>query len=133
MSIARWARGNSLWVFPVQLGCCSLEWVSATTARFDMMRLGVEIVPEPELADCLWVMGTVTAKVAPHLKAVYERMREPKWVVAVGACATNEGVFHTDLVVRLDSVLPVDVYISGCPPKPEAMIDGLLLLKERCV
>ena len=126
------ARANSLWPLPFATSCCGIEFMATMASHYDMARFGSERVSfSPRQADMLLVMGTISKKMAPILRQVYEQMSEPKWVVAVGACASSGGVFDTYSVLQgIDKVIPVDVYVPGCPPRPEQIIDGILHLQE---
>lgn len=126
------ARANSMWPLPFATSCCGIEFMATMASHYDMARFGSERVSfSPRQADMLLVMGTISKKMAPILRQVYEQMSEPKWVVAVGACASSGGVFDTYSVLQgIDKVIPVDVYVPGCPPRPEQIIDGILHLQE---
>jgi len=129
-----WARGNSLWPLSSGLACCAIEMMSCAGARFDLARFGYEVFrPCPRQADLLIVAGTLTWKMAPPLIRLYEEMPEPKYVIAMGSCAIAGGPFADSysVVQGIDQVLPVDVYIPGCPPRPEALIDGMPKLREK--
>jgi len=128
-----WARKNSLWPFSFGLACCAMEMIVTAASRYDVSRFGMEVFrPSPRQADVMIVAGTITRKMAPAVKRLYEQMPEPKWVVAMGACACSGGLFPTYAVVQgADTFLPVDIYIPGCPVKPEALINGLLELQKK--
>lgn len=133
--VLNWARSNSLWPLTSGLACCAIEMMSAAAARFDLARFGYEVFrPSPRQADLLIVAGTLTWKMAGPLKRLYEQMPEPKYVIAMGNCANAGGPFVDSsytVVPGVDKIIPVDVYIPGCPPRPEALIQGLLELKKK--
>jgi len=131
--IIKWSQRNSLWPMSFGLACCAIEMISAAAARYDMARFGMEVFrPSPRQADCMIVAGTITRKMQPAVKRLYEQMAEPKWVVAMGACACSGGIFPTYAVVQgAEEFLPVDIYIPGCPARPEALIDGLIKLQQK--
>ena len=126
------ARKNSLWPLPFATSCCGIEFMATMGSHYDLARFGSERVSfSPRQADLLMVMGTIAKKMAPVLKQVYEQMAEPKWVIAVGACASSGGIFDTYSVLQgIDKVVPVDVYVPGCPPRPEQIIDGICKIQE---
>jgi len=133
-TVLNWARSNSLWPLSSGLACCSMEMMAAAAARFDVSRFGYEVFrPSPRQADLLIVAGTLTWKMAGPLKRLYEQMPEPKYVIAMGSCANSGGPFADSysVVPGVDLILPVDVYIPGCPPRPEALIHGMLELKRK--
>jgi NADH-quinone oxidoreductase subunit B len=129
--VLSWARKYSLWPLPFGTACCAIEFMAAVGTHYDISRYGWEVVRfSPRQADLLIVAGTVNYKIAPALKTVYEQMLEPKWVIAMGACATSGGFYNNYSVVQgVDRFIPVDVYVPGCPPKPEALIDGIMEIK----
>lgn len=126
------ARANSLWPLPFATSCCGIEFMATMGSNYDLARFGSERMSfSPRQADMLLVMGTIAKKMAPILRQVYEQMAEPRWVIAVGACATSGGIFDTYSVLQgIDKVIPVDVYVPGCPPRPEQILDGILRLQD---
>jgi NADH-quinone oxidoreductase subunit B len=128
-----WARKYSLYQYPFVTACCGIEYMSLACARYDLARFGAEIPRfSPRQADLLLVVGTVNCKQAPVLKRVYEQMADPKWVIAFGVCASSGGFYDNYATVQgIDRVIPVDVYIPGCPPRPEQVLDGLMLLQKK--
>jgi len=131
--IANWARKNSLWPLPFGTACCAIEYMSVVSAHYDVARFGAEVVRfSPRQSDLLMVMGTITDKMGPVLKRIYEQMPDPKWVLCMCACATSGGFYRAYHVMQgIDEIIPVDVYVPGCPPSPEGLIYGILQLKER--
>jgi NADH-quinone oxidoreductase subunit B len=126
------ARKNSLWPLPFATSCCGIEFMATMGAHYDLARFGSERLSfSPRQSDLLMVMGTVAKKMGPVLREVYVQMAEPKWVIAVGACAASGGIFDTYSVLQgIDRVIPVDVYVPGCPPRPEQIIDGIIKIQE---
>jgi NADH-quinone oxidoreductase subunit B len=126
------ARANSIWPLPFATSCCGIEFMATMGTNYDLSRFGMERLSfSPRQADLLMVMGTISKKMGPILKQVYTQMTEPKWVIAVGACASSGGIFDTYSVLQgIDKVIPVDVYVPGCPPRPEQIIDGVIKIQE---
>jgi NADH-quinone oxidoreductase subunit B len=126
------ARANSLWPLPFATSCCGIEFMATMASHYDLARFGMERLSfSPRQADLLMVMGTIAKKMGPTLRHVYEQMAEPRWVLSVGACACSGGIFDTYSVLQgIDRIIPVDVYVPGCPPRPEQIIDGILKIQE---
>lgn len=126
------ARSHSLWPLPFATSCCGIEFMATMGANYDLARFGSERPSfSPRQADMLLVMGTIAKKMGPVLRQVYEQMAEPRWVIAVGACACSGGVFDTYSVLQgIDKIIPVDVYVPGCPPRPEAILDGVMRIQD---
>ena len=131
--LVAWARGNSVWPAQFGLACCAIEMMSTAGARFDISRFGSELFrASPRQADLLIVSGRVSQKMAPVLRHIYDQMLEPKWVIAMGDCASTGGLYNNYAVVQgVDKIVPVDVYVAGCPPRPEALLHGLQMLQQK--
>ncbi|PIE56421.1 MAG: NADH-quinone oxidoreductase subunit B [Desulfobulbus propionicus] len=132
-AIVNWGRQYSLWPFVFGTACCAIEFMSTAASQHDISRFGAEVVRfSPRQADLMLVCGTVTYKQAPILKQIYEQLCDPKWVVAVGACASSGGIYDNYCTVQgIDEIIPVDVYVSGCPPRPEAILDSLIKIQKQ--
>jgi NADH-quinone oxidoreductase subunit B len=131
--VFNWARKSALWPMTFGLACCAIEMIASSTARFDIARFGSEVFrPSPRQSDLMIVSGTVTLKMAPVVKRIYDQMPDPKWVIAMGACASVGGPFNTYSVLQgVDRIVPVDVYALGCPPRPENLFYALLKLQDK--
>jgi len=133
-AVINWARRSSLWPAVSFPACCAFEFITAEASRFDLSRFGMEIVrASPRQADLMITAGTLTWKMAPNIKRIYEQMAEPKWVIAMGACAISGGIFASsyNVVPGYNRIIPVDVYVPGCPPRPEALIYGIRMLHKK--
>ncbi len=131
--IINWVRANSIWPQPMGLACCAIELMAVGGSRFDIGRFGMEVMRfSPRQSDCMIVSGTVTYKMAGAVKRVYDQMAAPKWVIAMGACASSGGMFRSYSTLQgVDKVIPVDVYVAGCPTRPEALLDALIRLQGK--
>lgn len=132
-SVINWIRKHSVWPMPMGLACCAIELMATGGSRFDISRFGMEVMRfSPRQADCMIVAGTVTYKMAEVVRRIYDQMAEPKWVVAMGACASTGGMYRSYATLQgVDHVVPVDVYVSGCPPRPEALLDAMIKLQDK--
>jgi NADH-quinone oxidoreductase B subunit len=132
-ALVDWSRGQSLWAMPMGTACCAIELIAGSFSKFDFDRLGTFPRPDPRHTDVMVLAGTITEKMKPAVKRLYDQMPDPKWVVAMGNCTVSGGIFYYDtysVVKGADTFLPVDVYICGCPPRPESLQDGILRLRE---
>jgi NADH-quinone oxidoreductase subunit B len=131
--VVNWSRKSSTWPMTFGLACCAIEMMAAAAGRFDLARFGMEVYrASPRQADLMIVAGRVSNKMAPVVRMLYEQMAEPKWVIAMGACASTGGVFNNYAVIQgVDKIVPVDIYVPGCPPRPEQLIEGIMKLHAK--
>ena len=131
--LVNWARASSLWPMPFGTACCAIEFMASAASRFDLARFGMERMSfSPRQADVLICAGRVPFKLAPVLRRIYQQMPQPKWVISMGACASTGGMFDNYAVVQgIDTIIPVDVYVPGCPPRPEALMHGIMMLQKK--
>ncbi|KAB2909863.1 MAG: NADH-quinone oxidoreductase subunit B [Ignavibacteriales bacterium] len=132
-ALVAWARESSVWPMPMGISCCAIEMIATAGPKYDIARFGSEVMRfTPRQCDVLLVAGTVTYKMAHVVKKIYDQMPEPKWVIAMGVCASTGGVYRSYPVVQgIDTFLPVDVYVAGCPPRPENLLNGLMMIQEK--
>jgi NADH-quinone oxidoreductase subunit B len=132
-ALLRWGRKHSLYPLPFGTACCAIEYMSSVSSHYDVARFGAEVVRfSPRQSDVMIVAGTISCKMAPVMKTIYDQMCEPKWVISMGACASSGGFYDNYATVQgIDKIIPVDVYIAGCPPRPEAIIDAIMMIQKK--
>jgi NADH-quinone oxidoreductase subunit B len=132
-TVVNWARKSSVWPLTFGLACCAIEMMAAAASRFDIARFGMEVYrASPRQADLMIVAGRVSNKMAPVIRLLYDQMSEPKWVIAMGACASTGGVFNNYAIIQgVDKIVPVDIYVPGCPPRPEQLLEGIVKLHKK--
>jgi NADH-quinone oxidoreductase subunit B len=132
-AVVKWGRKSSLWPMPFGTACCAIEFMAVSFSHYDIARFGAEVLRfSPRQADLMFVAGTIVDKQGPLLKTIYDQMPEPKWVISMGACATSGGVFNNYAIVQgCNQVIPIDVYVPGCPPRPEALLYAILQLQKK--
>src|ERR671922_2786399 len=131
--VVNWARSNAIWPMLFGLACCAIEMMSTQASKYDLSRFGMELMrASPRQSDLMIVAGRVSRKMAPVLRRLYDQMPDPKWVIAMGDCASSGGVYNNYAILQgVDEIIPVDVYVSGCPPRPEALMHGIMMLHEK--